>query len=47
MGELSIVNLVEKHIISRHHWNANALGIQGVVVRKVRVTPYKTVRESK
>ncbi|MEG3860917.1 MULTISPECIES: hypothetical protein [unclassified Microcoleus] len=41
------MNLVEKHIISRHHWNANALGIQGVVVRKVRVTPYKTVRESK
>jgi len=44
MGELSIVNLVEKHIISRHHWNANALGIQGVVVRPVRVTPYKNVR---
>ena len=47
MGELSIVKLVKKHIISRHHWNANALGIQGVVVRKVRVTPYKKVRESK
>jgi hypothetical protein len=47
MGEFSIVNLVEKHIIFRHHWNANALGIQGLVVRKVRVTPYKTVRESK
>ncbi|WP_333278943.1 hypothetical protein [Microcoleus sp. herbarium19] len=41
------MNLVEKHIISRHNWNANALGIEGVVVRKVRVTPYKTVRESK
>jgi len=47
MGELSIVNLVEKHIIFRHPWNANAVGIQGLVVRKVRVNPYKKVRESK
>lgn len=47
MGELSIVKLVEKHIIFRHYWNANALGIQGLVVRKVRVTPYKKVLESK